>query len=67
MHSTTSQSTNTAGLIVWREKGTKNAPVEYLIGVYSRGGNYEADEPLINSRISEYVPWIIDNLYTESV
>uniref|UniRef100_A0A182K530 Peptidase S1 domain-containing protein n=1 Tax=Anopheles christyi TaxID=43041 RepID=A0A182K530_9DIPT len=66
MHSDVSESQkcpNTAGLIVWRGKGTKNAPVEYLIGVYSHS-SCEADEPLINSRICEYVPWIIDNLNT---
>ncbi|XP_050079618.1 uncharacterized protein LOC126567441 [Anopheles maculipalpis] len=51
--------------IVWRGKGTKEAPVEYLVGMFSNT-TCGTDDPLINARISEYVPWILDNLRSAS-
>ncbi|XP_053668470.1 uncharacterized protein LOC128718879 [Anopheles marshallii] len=52
---------NSGDPIVWRGKGSNGAPVEYLVGIFSNT-NCGTDEPLFNTRISMYVPWIIDNL-----
>uniref|UniRef100_A0A182YF60 Peptidase S1 domain-containing protein n=1 Tax=Anopheles stephensi TaxID=30069 RepID=A0A182YF60_ANOST len=40
--------------IVWRGKGTREAPVDYLVGLYSNT-SCGTDDPLINTRISEYL------------
>uniref|UniRef100_A0A182WR33 Peptidase S1 domain-containing protein n=1 Tax=Anopheles minimus TaxID=112268 RepID=A0A182WR33_9DIPT len=47
--------------IVWSGKGSDAAPVEYLVGIFSNA-SCQTEDILVNTRISTYIPWILDSL-----
>lgn len=47
--------------IVWLGKGSDAAPVEYLVGI-SSNASCANEEPLLNTRISTYIQWIMETL-----